>query len=79
MSSEKQRNPIRAAGIHALASACNLTYEAVRKWALRGEVPSEHLTTVVRLAKAPPCLLAPKLYRQVAEAEAAWQQIKETP
>jgi hypothetical protein len=79
MSSEKNLNPIRSAGLHALAAACRLSYEAVRKWAIRGEVPPEHLMTAVKLAKAPPCLLAPKLYRQVAEAEAAWQQIKEAP
>lgn len=69
-------HPLKNAGIAGIARECDLSYEAVRKWALRGEVPIEHLATAVRLTGASPRLLAPALYRQLDEAETAFARYR---
>ena len=73
--SEKNIYPLRGR-IREVATACQVSYEAVRKWALRGEVPPEYLAIAVRVTGASPRLLAPGLYRQMDEAETAFAQYR---
>lgn len=71
-----KKHPLRRAGLRTVADAMGLTSEGVRKWTLKNEVPPEHLAEAVRLTKTPPSLLAPELYRLIAEADAAWVAAK---
>lgn len=63
-----------AKNIRLVALALGLSYEAVRKWTLNGEVPAERLAEVVRVTGIAPRLLAPNLYRQIDKAETIWNQ-----
>lgn len=71
-----KKHPLRRAGLRTVAQAIGLTSEGVRKWTIKNEVPPEHLADAVRLTKTPPSLLAPELYRLIAEADAAWIAVK---
>lgn len=71
-----KRHPLRRAGLRTVADALGISSEGVRKWTLKNEVPPERLADVVRITKSPPSLLAPALYRQIAEADAAWIDVK---
>lgn len=70
------KHPLRRAGLRTVADAIGVTAEGVRKWTLKNEVPLERLAEVVRLTRTPPALLSPRVYRQVAEAEAAWIAVR---
>jgi hypothetical protein len=72
MKTKSDIHPLRKAGLRSIALSLEVSYEAVRKWALRGEVPLEYLPAVVRLTAIPPRLLSPGLYRQLDEVDAAW-------
>jgi|GEM_PF-5537765 len=69
-------HPLRRAGLRTVADALGISSESVRKWTLKNEVPHERLADVVRITKSPPSLLAPTLYRHIAEADAAWIAVK---
>ena len=71
-----KNHPLRRAGLRSVAQAIGMTSEGVRKWTLKNEVPPEHLAAAVRATKSSPVLLAPHLYRQIAEAESVWVQVR---
>ena len=71
-----KKHPLRRAGLRTVATALGMTSEGVRKWTLKNEVPPERLADAVRLTKTPPALLAPELYRHIAEADAAWVEVR---
>jgi hypothetical protein len=73
----KQPNHPLRRNIKQVAAACQVSYEAVRKWALRGEVPPEHLATAVLITGASPRALSPELCQQLEAAETAWLRLKQ--
>ena len=71
-----KNHPLRRTGLRAVASSVGLSSEGVRKWTAKNAVPPEYLAAVVEITQSPPSLLAPDLYRQIAEAEAAWARVR---
>lgn len=61
-------HPLKSAKIAQIARDLDISYEAVRKWALSGEVPSRFLVAVTRMTGADPRRLSPGLYQTLTEA-----------
>jgi hypothetical protein len=70
-------HPLKSAKVAQIARDLSISYEAVRKWAILGEVPPERLARVVELTGAAPRLLSPGLYRHIDQAETAWLRLKQ--
>ena len=61
-------HPLKSAKIAQIARDLDISYEAVRKWALSGEVPPRYLVAVTRITGADPRQLSPGLYQTITEA-----------
>lgn len=71
-------NVIKTIGIATIAAAAGVSYEAARKWAAAGEIPSDRLGDVVRATGIAPWLLAPRLYQSIVDAEMRYTLIRKT-
>jgi len=71
-------NVIKTIGIATVAEAAGVSYEAARKWARSGEIPSDRLSAVVRATGVAPWVLAPRLYQSLADAELRYMRLRTT-